>query len=138
MSERFDVAIIGGGPAGSTCAWRLTQSGARVVVFDQKTFPRDKVCAGWVTPSVFDILQIRSEEYAPGRVLQPITGFRTGMISGREIETRYDHVVSYGVRRREPSLALKAKNTGMSTKIATCGDFASGLWMEAAGIEPAS
>lgn len=101
MSERFDVAIIGGGPAGSTCAWRLTQSGARVVVFDQKTFPRDKVCAGWVTPSVFDIMQIRSEEYAPGRVLQPITGFRTGMISGREIETRYDHVVSYGIRRRE-------------------------------------
>lgn len=101
MSERFDVAIVGGGPAGSSCAWRLTQAGAKVVVIDQKAFPRNKTCAGWVTPSVFEILQIDCSEYRNGRILQPINGFRTGVIGSREVETRYDKVVSYGIRRCE-------------------------------------
>jgi flavin-dependent dehydrogenase len=34
-------------------------------------------------------------------VLQPITGFRTGLIGGRGLETRYDAPVSYGIRRYE-------------------------------------
>ncbi len=101
MFERFDVAIIGGGPAGSSCAWRLTQAGAKVVVIDQKAFPRDKTCAGWVTPPVFEMLQVDLTEYRNGRVLQPIEGFRTGVMHGREVETRYDKVVSYGIRRCE-------------------------------------
>ena len=101
MPERFDVAIVGGGPAGSSCAWRLRHSGARVVVFDRETFPRDKSCAGWISPGVFSALGVAVEEYAPRRVLQPIVGFRTGLMGGGEIETRYERVVSYGVRRRE-------------------------------------
>jgi geranylgeranyl reductase family protein len=101
MPERFDVIVVGGGPAGSTSAWRLSQSGAKVLVIDQKSFPRDKTCAGWVTPAVIDALQINLVEYQRNRVLQPITGFRTGIIGRAEIETRYDHVVSYGIRRCE-------------------------------------
>jgi flavin-dependent dehydrogenase len=87
MVERFDVAIVGGGPAGSSCAWRLAQAGARVVVIDQKLFPRNKTCAGWVTLPVFDLLQIDHDEYGNGRVHQPITGFRTGVIGGSEVKT---------------------------------------------------
>jgi geranylgeranyl reductase family protein len=101
MLEHFDVAIVGGGPGGSTCAWRLSQAGAKVVILDQKSFPRDKTCAGWVTPPVWNALQINLEDYRQGRVLQPITGFRTGMIGGREVETRYGEIVSYGIRRCE-------------------------------------
>ncbi len=101
MLERFDVAIVGGGPAGSSCAGRLQRTGLRVVVIDQKDFPRDKTCAGWVTPSVWKTLEIDPAEYGQFRVLQPITGFRTGVIGGSEIATRYDDVVSYGIRRCE-------------------------------------
>ncbi|MBC8115058.1 MAG: NAD(P)/FAD-dependent oxidoreductase, partial [Candidatus Saccharimonas sp.] len=46
-------------------------------------------------------LQVDLDDYQHGRVLQPITGFRTGMIGGREVETRYGRVVSYGIRRCE-------------------------------------
>jgi geranylgeranyl reductase family protein len=99
--ETCDVLIIGGGPAGSSCARRLTGHGLDVVVLDKQQFPRDKVCAGWVTPAVFDVLGIDPEIYRDGRVLQPITGFRTGLIGGRGVETRYDAVVSYGIRRCE-------------------------------------
>ena len=43
------MAIVGGGPAGSTAAYRLACAGKRVVVYDRATFPRDKPCGGGVT-----------------------------------------------------------------------------------------
>ena len=45
----YDVAIIGGGPAGSTAAYRLASAGASVLVLDKARFPRDKPCGGGVT-----------------------------------------------------------------------------------------
>jgi geranylgeranyl reductase family protein len=45
----YDVAILGGGPAGSTAAYRLATAGASVLLLDKKTFPRDKPCGGGVT-----------------------------------------------------------------------------------------
>jgi len=46
---RYDVAILGGGPAGSTAAFRLAIAGARVLLIDKARFPRDKPCGGGVT-----------------------------------------------------------------------------------------
>jgi geranylgeranyl reductase family protein len=96
-----DVLIVGGGPAGSTCAWALTRAGVDVVVMDKRSFPRDKVCAGWITPAVVESLQLDVDAYRRGRVLQPITGFRTGLLGGREVDTDYPQTVSYGIRRFE-------------------------------------
>jgi flavin-dependent dehydrogenase len=97
-----DVLIVGGGPAGSSCAWRLRRLGLDVIVMDRAEFPRDKVCAGWITPPVIDDLDIDVADYRRGRTFQPITAFRTGII-GRvgEIETIYPGAVSFGIRRCE-------------------------------------
>ncbi|WP_127478162.1 NAD(P)/FAD-dependent oxidoreductase [Sulfurivermis fontis] len=99
--ERCDVLIVGGGPAGSSLAWRLAAQGREVVVLDKKHFPRDKVCAGWITPAVVETLQLDLDDYACGRTLQPIHRFRTGLIGGDEVLTDYGTTVSYGIRRRE-------------------------------------
>jgi geranylgeranyl reductase family protein len=100
--ETCDVLVVGGGPAGSTCAWTLRQAGADVLVIDQATFPRDKVCAGWITPQVIEDLRLDPEEYRRGRTFQPICGFRAGIIGrDREVEIAYDRPVSYGIRRCE-------------------------------------
>lgn len=96
-----DVLIVGGGPGGSTCAWALARTGLDVVVMDKRTFPRDKVCAGWVTPAVIKCLGLDVEDYRRTRVFQPITGFRTGLLGTREVETDYSEPVSYGIRRFE-------------------------------------
>ena len=39
-----DVLIVGAGPAGSAAARRLAHQGLKVVLADQRAFPRDKVC----------------------------------------------------------------------------------------------
>jgi geranylgeranyl reductase family protein len=99
--EAFDAIIVGGGPAGSTCARTLVREGMRVALLDRKAFPRDKVCAGWITPEVVSTLQLNPADYETARVLQPIHSFRTGLIGGTALTTRYDEVVSYGIRRCE-------------------------------------
>ncbi len=99
--DSCDVLIVGGGPAGSSCAWKLRGSGLEIAVLDKARFPRDKVCGGWITPEVLTGLEIDPAEYARGRVLQPITGFRTGCIGGVARTTEYGRAVSYGIRRRE-------------------------------------
>lgn len=58
-----EIIIVGGGPAGSACAWRLKQSGRNVLILDKKEFPRLKLCAGWITPKVLKNLKLRPEEY---------------------------------------------------------------------------
>ena len=99
---RCDALIVGGGPAGSTCARDLRKAGWNVIVADRARFPRDKVCAGWLTPRVFELLELDPSEYrAAGLTLQEIRGFRTGVLGRRLLETRYPAVVSYAVRRCE-------------------------------------
>jgi flavin-dependent dehydrogenase len=100
--ETCDVLIVGGGPAGSSCARKLRRAGLDVIVMDRAVFPRDKVCAGWITPQVITDAGIDCDDYRRGRTLQPVAGFRTGLIGGHgEVETVYDRPVSYGIRRCE-------------------------------------
>jgi flavin-dependent dehydrogenase len=63
-----EVLIVGGGPAGSSAAWRLARAGRDVVVLDQAHFPRLKLCAGWITPEVVRDLEIDIRAY-PHRFL---------------------------------------------------------------------
>ena len=98
----YDVLIVGGGPAGSTLAWSLRNSGLNIAILDKQTFPRDKVCAGWVTPAVMQELDLDIEDYQKGRTLQPIYGFRVSHMGKNEVETRYsDTPASYSIRRCE-------------------------------------
>jgi geranylgeranyl reductase family protein len=53
----YDAAVIGAGPAGATCAYRLARAGARVLMVDKARFPRDKPCGGGVTMRAARLLQ---------------------------------------------------------------------------------
>jgi geranylgeranyl reductase family protein len=55
--RRADVIVVGGGPAGSTLAWRLARDGARVVLLERTRFPREKVCGDYVEPRGLTILR---------------------------------------------------------------------------------
>jgi flavin-dependent dehydrogenase len=121
--DRAEVLIVGGGPAGATCAERLRAGGLDVLVLDKAQFPRPKLCAGWVTPGVFAQLGLTPQEYAQGRggeemgtgtslrsepvpissgrTLQPMTGFRVGWIGTAGLVVSSPQPMSYGIRRSE-------------------------------------
>lgn len=50
MSERYDVLVVGGGPAGAAAAFWLAERGRRVLVVERKRFPREKTCGDGLTP----------------------------------------------------------------------------------------
>ena len=53
---RYDVAIVGAGPAGSTSAIHLARGGLRVALVDRYVFPRDKPCAEYLSPAAEPLL----------------------------------------------------------------------------------
>ena len=67
--ERCDVVVVGGGPAGSSCARTLHDAGLGVIVLDRAVFLRDKVCAGWITPQAIDELDLDPADYQCGEWL---------------------------------------------------------------------
>src|SRR5438876_1605671 len=57
MSQRFDVIVVGGGPAGSVGAASCAQAGFSVALFEHKTFPRHKVCGDVINPGCWPIFE---------------------------------------------------------------------------------
>lgn len=67
MSPRFDVLVIGGGPAGSIAAFVLAKGGARVALVDKARFPRDKACGDIVGPRGLQLLADLGIQMPSGR-----------------------------------------------------------------------
>ena len=55
--EAFDVAIVGGGPAGSSCAAFCAGAGLRTLVLEREQFPREKVCGDCLNPECWPVLR---------------------------------------------------------------------------------
>ena len=55
--EVVDVAIVGGGPAGSTCAAFCAAAGLRTLVLEREKFPREKVCGDCLNPACWPVLE---------------------------------------------------------------------------------
>jgi len=108
--ERCDVLIVGAGPAGSSCAFGLRGSGLDVLVLDGKPFPRNKVCAGWVTPQVLEAVGLSATDYALQGTIEPIHGFRISLVDGPDSEVDFGETVSYAVRRSEFDEYLLSKS----------------------------
>lgn len=82
--KTFDVIIAGAGPAGTSGAIKLAQSGLYVALIDKATFPRDKTCGDALSVDVINQLGMLSETLAA------------------EFETLENKIASYGVKIFSP------------------------------------
>src|SRR6476660_4781393 len=57
IDQRFDVLLVGAGPAGSIAAFVLARGGARVALVDKAAFPRDKACGDLIGPRGVQLLR---------------------------------------------------------------------------------
>lgn len=53
----FDVAIVGSGPAGASCAAFCANAGLRTLLLEREIFPREKVCGDCLNPACWPILR---------------------------------------------------------------------------------
>jgi len=53
----YDVAIVGSGPAGASCAAFCARAGRRTLVLDRAIFPREKVCGDCLNPACWPVLE---------------------------------------------------------------------------------
>ncbi len=100
MTERREVVVVGGGPAGSAVAARLAGAGHDVLLVDSARFPRDKVCGEGVSPEAWRLLDAvgataRVEALGP----RPLLGMRLVSPDGTAFEGRY--------RRSRPGFAVR-------------------------------
>jgi flavin-dependent dehydrogenase len=68
-NRNYDVIIAGGGPAGSSAAISLAARGARVLLVEQKKFPRPKLCGEFISPECaahFERLGVAAQMFASG------------------------------------------------------------------------
>ncbi|MBO0696642.1 MAG: NAD(P)/FAD-dependent oxidoreductase, partial [Verrucomicrobia bacterium] len=55
--QTFDVAIVGGGPAGSSCAAFCAMADLETLILERARFPREKVCGDCLNPSCWPVLE---------------------------------------------------------------------------------
>jgi len=132
--ETYDVAILGGGPAGSTAAYRLAKAGASVLLLDKATFPRDKPCGGGVTGRAARQLPFSIEP-----VVEDVTDrLEAGLRYGRHVTRRARGPLAYMTQRRrlDHFLLQKAAEAGAEVRegeTADVGDLAARIVIGADG-----
>jgi menaquinone-9 beta-reductase len=124
-TDRHDVLVIGGGPAGSAAGFWLAKAGHDVCVLERKTFPRDKTCGDGLTPRAVHQLRDMGLEPAIAAHHHRHDGLRA-VAHGITLELPWpQHPVfpdyGYVVRRRDLDrmVAEHAAGAGATLRIAT-------------------
>ena len=117
----YDVIIVGAGPGGSFTAKLLAEAGYDVILIEKDKLPRDKPCAGWITPQVLDLVKLNPSQL---ECCQPIHGAVLWESEKERLSPyviKYNKPVSYGIRRIEfdSILTNQAKDAGAEVLDAT-------------------
>lgn len=119
-ANTFDVAIAGAGPAGSSAAIQLALTGARVLLLEEKKFPRPKLCGEFISPEClthFKRLGVMDQMSAAGGAAVSETVFysRHGNSVAVPSEWFMSGVQALGLSRSEMDhqLLQRAKSVGV-------------------------
>ncbi len=133
-ANTFDVAIAGAGPAGTSAAIQLAMDGARVLLVEEKKFPRPKLCGEFISPEClahFKRLEVADQMLAAGgtSLTQTVFYSRRGHHVAVPSEWFKSGTNALGLSRSEMDLKLieRAKSSGV---VVIEGAHAAGLIRE--------
>ena len=109
MSRRWDVAVVGAGPAGSATALLLARAGARVLLVDRARFPREKPCSEYLSPESTRVLErLGSDVLAAVAAASPaqLTGMKVVAPSGTGVVGRFE-TFSFALPRTRFDMILR-------------------------------
>ncbi|NLZ53091.1 MAG: geranylgeranyl reductase family protein [Thermoanaerobacteraceae bacterium] len=98
---KYDVAIIGAGPAGAYCAKTLAEKGLKVLILDKAKFPRNKICGGLISSKTLKLIQDDcSNEYLTKLGPKPV--YKIILTCGqKEVALEKNEVLGIIVRRKQ-------------------------------------
>ena len=108
MKRKYEVIIIGAGPAGATLAYELASKGIRVLLIEKEALPRYKCCAGGVTFRAAKLLNLNIHEVVEDVVSGALFTFH----GTRHFRCQYDQPLMYTVMRDKFDHALVKRAEG--------------------------
>jgi len=115
----YDVAIVGGGPAGLAVAILTARRGLNTVVLERSTVPADKACGEGLMPSGLEVLErLGARALLDGNECSPFVGIRYVQEDGSTAEGLLPAPGGLGVRRVALSTALseRARQVGVELR----------------------
>jgi len=144
----FDLAIIGGGPAGTAAAITAARRGARVLLLERGRFPRHKVCGEFISPEGVALLSglgledvvARAPRIAIARIFAEGSAAEAVLSPAAASISRYelDHALWRRAREagpdcREQVEARAISGSGPFSITTSAGDFTASAVINASG-----
>jgi geranylgeranyl reductase family protein len=103
--NRYDVTIVGAGPAGAILAYELAKKGVKVLILEKTRLPRRKVCAGGITVRAGSLIPFDFQE----TVENVVYGIRLSYKTISKKVRKYDQPLIYMVRREKFDYLLASR-----------------------------
>jgi len=140
QTNEYDAIVVGAGPAGSSAAYFLGASRIPTLLIDKKSFPRQKICSGGISPRSLNLLhemgledRIDSFHKIIGtRIISPEGVVVEGRIPPTDDFKQYGYVIPrYSLDKILVDNAVSTGNVefqqGLVTDLILDGDFISGV-----------
>ncbi|ODS35371.1 MAG: hypothetical protein A7316_03980 [Candidatus Altiarchaeales archaeon WOR_SM1_86-2] len=109
MKTKFDVIVIGAGPAGAAAAEHIAKAGFDVLLIEKDKLPRKKVCAGIAPPRIYRLIKKIPESVIERR----FKGYHLFSPSGAEVKSGFlREGVIMNREKFDNFLVEKAKDAG--------------------------